>query len=337
MERFARHALIPGWSQDALAGARVVLIGVGALGNEVARLLAMAGVGELLLCDPDTVAESDLSRSVLFRAADIGRSKVETARAALAGLAPGVRVLTRDAPLDAGVGLAELRDADLVAGCLDSNAARVQLASRCGMAGVGLLDGGTRPWGGEVRRFVPDGACYGCVVGAAGRATPDDPVSCGAVSNPAEHGASAPVSALVGSWMATIAVRILCGLPPGPETIIMDADGDGPRPGRLSRAPDCPLHGALPAELIENAKLTTAATAAELLALVHPEEDVMTWRGFGGPDGRTTTFLRRADPGAALRALSVAPREILPVIHRPTGDRRRYVELAAEDREAPGA
>ena len=50
--RYARHALIPDWSQPALAAASVVVIGVGAVGSEVARLLAQAGVGRAATVRP---------------------------------------------------------------------------------------------------------------------------------------------------------------------------------------------------------------------------------------------------------------------------------------------
>jgi molybdopterin/thiamine biosynthesis adenylyltransferase len=342
--RFARHALIPGWQQGVLASASVAVIGVGALGNEVARLLAMSGVGELLLCDPDRVSESNLSRCVLFRGSDVGRLKVVTARQALAELAPGTQVRTRAVPLDAGIGLADLRDLTLVVSCLDSIAARVLLAQRCAMVSTGWLDGGTQPWGGEVRRFCPDGACYGCLAGAAGRAMLDNPVGCGALLPPAEAGASAPVSALVGAWLATMAVRMICGLAPGPEAIVLDAAAVWIEPLTLRRSSDCPLHAAIPAELIRQVPLTNAAVVSDALALVAPDEDIMTWRGFAVEDGpgarasapfvdggRTVTFLRRAAHGAALRDLGVAPREILPVVHRATAQLRFYVELTAEE------
>jgi len=342
--RYARHALVPGWQQSALASASTTVIGVGALGNEVARLLAMSGVGELLLCDPDRVAESNLSRCVLFRESDVGQLKVVAARQALAQLAPATLVRIRAAPLDAGIGLADLRDATLVIGCLDSIAARVLLAQRCALAGTGWLDGGTRPWGGEVRRFTAGGACYGCLAGAAGRATLDNPLGCGALVPPTEAGATAPVSALVGAWLATMAVRMICGLEPGPEAIVLDAAAARLDPLALRRSSDCPLHAPIPAELIKQVPLTTAGIVSDALALVAPDEDILTWRGFAAgnePDagpgvplvngGRTATFLRRAGSGTRLRDLGIAPREILPVAHRATAQLRFYFELAAEE------
>ena len=69
--RHHRQQLIPGWDQERLAASTVIVVGVGALGNETAKNLALAGVGRLILCDPDTVSASNLSRTVLFRPEDI--------------------------------------------------------------------------------------------------------------------------------------------------------------------------------------------------------------------------------------------------------------------------
>ena len=73
----------------------MILVGVGALGNAVAQCLALAGVGTLILCDPDRIEPSNLSRMPLFRERDIGRWKVEAAAEALAELAPTVRCSAR--------------------------------------------------------------------------------------------------------------------------------------------------------------------------------------------------------------------------------------------------
>ena len=132
-KRFERHNLIHGWEQSQLSAATAVIIGMGALGNEVARILAMSGIGTLLICDPDIVAISNLSRCVLFRESDIGQFKVNAAAIALATLAPDTTIITRPQRLVHGVGLAELRDASIVLSCLDSRSARLQLAGRCSL------------------------------------------------------------------------------------------------------------------------------------------------------------------------------------------------------------
>lgn len=342
-ERFARHALVEGWNQERLAEALVVLIGVGALGNEVARQLAMAGVGSLVLCDPDVVRESNLSRCCLFRGNDVGTSKVRAAARELAALAPGPRIEDREAPLDAGVGLAELREADLVIGCLDSNAGRVQLARRCALAGAGHLDAGTSDWGGEVHSFFPGGACFGCLIGAPGRALADDPVSCSGPARTEPVGASAPVSALIGSWLVAIAVRRLFDLPTPLHSLHIDASTATTSLILTNRAADCPLHETLPADRIQPVPVTNRAQVGELLHLLAPDEDVMTWRGFesaavrrmsagaagAGSYNRSATLLRQAERNATLGDLGIAPREILCVLRPSAPDEFRYIELSA--------
>ncbi|MGK7874144.1 MAG: ThiF family adenylyltransferase [Xenococcaceae cyanobacterium] len=241
--RYARHHLIPGWNQQNLAEATVVIFGMGALGNEVARILAMSGVGKLILCDPDRIEESNLSRTILFRQSDIGRLKVEAAATALLELNPGLSIEVRPQQLVHGVGLAELRDASLVLSCLDSRSARLQLTGRCQLVQVPYIDGGTHPWGGEVRPYLArEGPCYGCSLSAEDRSVADVPWSCLDTREESPTGSAIPSSALVGTWMGTIAVRFLMGMlcPSG----ILNIDGSRGTTVVIQqkRDPDCPLH-----------------------------------------------------------------------------------------------
>ena len=44
-ERFHRHTLIPWWDQKRLASATALVLGVGALGNEIVKNLCLLGIG----------------------------------------------------------------------------------------------------------------------------------------------------------------------------------------------------------------------------------------------------------------------------------------------------
>ena len=77
--RYDRQSLIGWWDQDRLARARFLVIGAGALGNEVLKLLALMGAGSILVYDMDRIERSNLSRGVLFREGDEGLRKAEVA------------------------------------------------------------------------------------------------------------------------------------------------------------------------------------------------------------------------------------------------------------------
>src|SRR5437879_1836610 len=89
-DRYGRLRLIPWWRQEKLAAARVLVVGAGALGNEVLKNLALLGVGTTHVIDLDDVEPSNLSRSVLFRATDGGRPKAEVAAARAREINPEV-------------------------------------------------------------------------------------------------------------------------------------------------------------------------------------------------------------------------------------------------------
>ncbi|MEU4153304.1 ThiF family adenylyltransferase [Streptomyces sp. NPDC026659] len=336
--RFARHGLIPGWNQDRLSAATVVVVGAGALGNAVVQALALAGVGRLLVCDPDVVAVSNLSRCPLFLPSDVGRPKAETVARTLGRLAPDTETSARVAPLVSGVGLAELRDADLVVSCLDSRAARVELATRCNLASATMLDGGTHEWGGQVSVHPPGGRCWGCGHDQSSLFVQDSPYSCAAPVRTLPEGASAPVSLLVGAWLANYAVRLLLGLPVGSRLLRVDAAGGAvPVAGRtLAEHPDpgCPLHERIEDADVTRLPLSARDTVGDLLLRVDADEEPLTWTGFreagtGRSPLATGTRLRAASPDTRLARLGVAPREILTVMH-PRKSGLRYVELTGE-------
>src|SRR5207245_11412138 len=96
-----------------------VILGMGGLGCPAALLLCEdareAGVPlRLILVDDDRVEPSNLSRQILFRAADVGARKVEVASSRLARFAPLVEVVARPIRFDAATSATLLRGADVV-------------------------------------------------------------------------------------------------------------------------------------------------------------------------------------------------------------------------------
>src|SRR6478736_1926092 len=124
-ERFSRLRAIEWWDQEKVAAARILVIGAGALGNEVIKNLALLGVGHILIVDMDRIEASNLSLSVLFLEKYEGQFKASTAARAAREIYPGIDAQSIDGNLLADVGLGHFRWAQVVIGALDNREARV--------------------------------------------------------------------------------------------------------------------------------------------------------------------------------------------------------------------
>lgn len=132
---------IEGLNVERINNARILMIGVGAIGNEVAKNLALYNVGEIYLCDMDTVEWANLSHSVLFRKEDDGRPKVEAAARSLHELNPRVKVVPLKMPLsDIGLGL--WRNVDVILSGLDNRGSRLLIDRICAKVGKDWVDAG---------------------------------------------------------------------------------------------------------------------------------------------------------------------------------------------------
>jgi adenylyltransferase/sulfurtransferase len=162
-DRYARLRLISWWSQERLARSRVLVVGVGALGNEVIKNLALLGVGHVWIIDFDTVEDTNLTRSVLFRASDAGTLKTEAAAAMVRELNPDVKVRAINGDIIMDVGLGLFQEMDVVIGCLDNREARLWVNRCCWKVSTPWVDGGIQEISGVVKVFrPPHGACYEC-------------------------------------------------------------------------------------------------------------------------------------------------------------------------------
>jgi len=164
-DRYSRLRLIAWWEQEKLANAKVLVVGAGALGNEVLKNLALMGVGKVFVVDFDSIEESNLTRSVLFRDRDCGRPKAEAAAAAVTDMNPDTKVIPLHANIITDVGLGLFRDVEVVIGCLDNREARLWVNRCCWKVNTPWIDGGIQEVNGVAKVFrPPDGACYECAM-----------------------------------------------------------------------------------------------------------------------------------------------------------------------------
>jgi adenylyltransferase/sulfurtransferase len=166
-DRYSRLRLIPWWDQALLRRARILVIGAGALGNEIVKNLALLGVGYLLVCDMDRIENSNLSRAVLFRQSNEGEFKADVIARAARELNPDVQARACVGNVLNDIGLGLFRAFDVVIGGLDNREARLQINQSCWKVNVPWIDGAIEVVNGVARVFVPpDGACYECTMSA---------------------------------------------------------------------------------------------------------------------------------------------------------------------------
>ena len=162
-DRYARFRLISWWDQEHLAAARVMVVGAGALGNEVIKNPALLGIGHIDVIDFDRVEHSNLNRSVLFRPDDAGRNKAEVAAQSAREICEDTETRPIAGNVITEIGLGYFRDSDVVIGCLDNREARLWVNRMCWKVGTPWIDGGIQEINGVAKVFVPpDGPCYEC-------------------------------------------------------------------------------------------------------------------------------------------------------------------------------
>ena len=154
-DRYSRLRLIPWWDQDKIRAARVLVIGAGALGNEILKNLALLGFLHVVVVDLDQIELSNLSRAVLFRPTDVGRSKADTVAHAYRELLPEATVqpLTANVMQDCGLGL--FAWADLILAGLDNREARLWINRAAWKTNRPWIDGAIEGINGVARVFLP--------------------------------------------------------------------------------------------------------------------------------------------------------------------------------------
>lgn len=164
-DRYSRMRMIGWWDQKKIAAAKVLVVGAGALGNEVLKNLALLGFGHIYVIDMDLIDTTNLTRSVLFRSADAGKPKAEVAAKMMRDINPDCQVYPIMGNVLAHVGLGLVRDMDVVFGCLDNREARLWVNRMCWKVETPWIDGGIQEINGVAKVFQPPhGSCYECAM-----------------------------------------------------------------------------------------------------------------------------------------------------------------------------
>ena len=165
--RYGRQMLIPGWGaegQARLKESRVFVAGAGGLGSPVAIYLAVAGVGQIHVCDSDQVELSNLNRQILHPDSRLGESKARSAAQTLSDLNPSIEIVTTSDYLGKENVAQIVGQPDIVVDCLDNYETRYLLSSYCIAQEIPFIHGAIEGLLGQITCLKPpETPCLQCI------------------------------------------------------------------------------------------------------------------------------------------------------------------------------
>ncbi len=242
VKRYSRHLIMPEVGMEGqrrLKAASVLCIGAGGLGSPAALYLAAAGIGRLGIVDFDVVDYSNLQRQVMHGTPDVGRPKLESARARLSALNPEIRIDTYETTLTSKNALDLFAGYDLVLDGTDNFPTRYLVNDACVLLGKPNAYGSIFRFEGQASVFATkDGPCYRCLY--------PEPPPPGLVPSCAEGGVLGVLPGVIGTIQATEAIKVLLGIgePLVGRLLVYDALRMRFRELKLKKDPDCPVCGA---------------------------------------------------------------------------------------------
>jgi len=241
-KRYSRQTVfekigIPG--QERLLAARVVVLGIGALGTVIANNLCRAGLGHLRLVDRDYVELSNLQRQVLFDEGDAAAQlpKAQAACKHLARINSQISLEPVVAHVDSSNIEELVKDADVVLDGSDNMELRFLVNEVCHKLKIPWVYGGVLGATGNCMTIVPGGgACFRCLV-------PKIPPA-GSYPTCATTGVLNMASGIIASLESAEAVKIITGSTEVNRGIfVLDLWNNSAEYLNLVANPDCPVCG----------------------------------------------------------------------------------------------
>lgn len=227
--RFSRFSLISWWDQERIAKAKILVVGAGALGNEILKDLVLTGFRNILIVDLDNIEHSNLSRSVLYRPSDIGKGKAETAAKAACEIYEEAIAHPLDANICFDVGLGVFGWADIIIGGLDNRAARLWINQSAWKMNRPWIDGAIQGISGVAKAFLPNQApCYECTLNEMDMQLAEKQLRnpCTGLSVNEMKGGKTPTTPTVSSIIAGIQVQEALKILHGDTQIDEDLEGN---------------------------------------------------------------------------------------------------------------
>ncbi|MBZ0156684.1 MAG: HesA/MoeB/ThiF family protein [Alphaproteobacteria bacterium] len=167
VKRYTRQMMMDTWGEETqkkLKNATVFIAGAGGLGSPVSIYLAVAGIGNIRICDFDSPDWSNLNRQILHNHNRIGTNKALSAKQTLLELNPSITITAITDKIVAENVDELVGNAQLIVDCMDNFPTRYLLNESAIRKGIPLVYGSI--WGLEGRlSFIspPETPCLKCM------------------------------------------------------------------------------------------------------------------------------------------------------------------------------
>lgn len=201
--RYSRHLLLPEFSaekQYLLEQASVGICGLGGLGSIVAQYIVGAGVGKVLLVDPDVIEEHNLHRQILYREAEVGENKAIVAAKTLRRLNQHCSIFPFVQKIE-DLSRAQIEGADIWIDGLDVLASERVLLDRCIASHIPFVYGSVSEWRGMVSVGRSDKAKKALAQ-----------LLLKTSENTSIRGILGPVAGAIASMQVIETIKVLCGI-----------------------------------------------------------------------------------------------------------------------------
>jgi molybdopterin/thiamine biosynthesis adenylyltransferase len=153
--RYDRNGIFTEEEMQRLGKAKVCIIGCGGLGGYILEMMARIGIGHITMIDGDVFNVSNLNRQILSTEANIGQSKVESAKARMATVNSEIAIRYIDEYIGEENVHKLLEGHDLVMDAVDSIKTRFLLQDACQALGIPFVHGAIAGWYGQVSVVFP--------------------------------------------------------------------------------------------------------------------------------------------------------------------------------------
>ena len=150
-------------AQEKLKQSSVFVAGTGGLGSPVLYYLTAAGVGNIHICDYDTIDLTNLNRQIIHDYKKIGQKKVDSAFSSLSALNPHVTINRIYEKITKSNAEKLINKSDLIIDCLDNFDARLVLNSISVKRKIPMIHAGVSELQGQISFLQPpETACLAC-------------------------------------------------------------------------------------------------------------------------------------------------------------------------------